>query len=63
MQEGHLAVVRLLVESGADIERTTQSGATAFDVASARGHGQLVGFLASLEAKEPPKKIRRRDMR
>ena len=63
MMGQHLAVVRLLVESGADIERTTQSGATALDVASARGHGQLVGFLASLEAKEPPKKIRRRDMR
>ena len=58
MMGQHLAVVRLLVESGADIERTTQSGATALDVASARGHGQLVGFLASL-AKEPPKTIRR----
>ena len=51
MMGQHLAVVRLLVESGA-------SGATALDVASARGHGQLVGFLASL-AKEPPKTIRR----
>ena len=61
-QGGHLSVVRLLVDSGADVERTTQRGATALDMACASGHGLLVGFLSSLEAKEPPKKICRRDM-
>ena len=59
-QEGHLRVIHLLLESCSDIDRTTQSGATALDVALERGHREVVGFLASLEAKEPPKKIRRR---
>ena len=59
-QEGHLRVIQLLLESCSDIDRTTQSGKTALDVALERGHGEVVGFLASLEAKEPPKKIRRR---
>jgi ankyrin repeat protein len=61
-QEGYLGVVRLLVEFGADADRTTESGATASDVASECGHGEVVGFLASFGAKEPPKKVRRKDM-
>ena len=62
VEKGHLAVVRFLVESGADIDRTTQSGKTALDVALEHGHQEIGGFLASLQAKEPPRKIRRRDM-
>ena len=41
-QEGYLDVVQLLVESACDIDRATQSGATALDVASECGHSKVV---------------------
>ena len=59
-QEGYLDVVQLLVESGCDIDRATQSGATALDVASECGHSKVVGFLASLGVKELPRNFARK---
>ena len=59
-QEGYLDVVQLLVESACDIDRATQSGATALDVASECGHSKVVGFLASLGAKELPRNFARK---
>jgi len=52
-QEGYLDVVQLLVESACDIDRATQSGATALDVASECGHSKVLGFLASLPKSFP----------
>ena len=52
---------RFLVESGADIDRITRSGKTALDVALEYGHQEIGDFLASFQAKEPPRKVRRRD--
>jgi ankyrin repeat protein len=43
--KGHEAVVRLLLEKGADIDRTTGSGRTALHLAAMSGHLAVVRLL------------------
>jgi len=45
-EEGHLDLVRLLIESGADSEITTDNLTTALLLASGQGHAEVVTFLA-----------------
>jgi len=42
---GKADVARLLVESGADVERVTANGLTALRVAEAAGHKEIAEFL------------------
>jgi hypothetical protein len=54
---GHLPVVRLLVQEGADLEATS-GGETALDRARASGHDDVVQFLeeaAAAQASVPPR--------
>eukprot|EP00435_Cladocopium_sp_Y103_P035713 s837_g9.t1 len=55
--EGHLHIVRFLVESGASRHATTTGtygpAATALDLASESGHAEVVRFLSELEAESP----------
>lgn len=44
-RDGHEAVVRLLVEKGADLEAKNYYGMTALDVAAEKGHTALVQLL------------------
>ncbi|CAK9034688.1 unnamed protein product [Durusdinium trenchii] len=52
-KRGHLEVVRLLLEAGADQNATTQDGATALMFAAHKGHLEVVRLL--LEAGADPK--------
>ena len=45
---GHLSVVRYLVEHGASFEMETDSGFTPRDMAALRGHTDVVEYLDSL---------------
>jgi ankyrin repeat protein len=42
---GRTAVVRLLVESGADPQQLTANGLTALSIAEAGGHAEIADFL------------------
>ena len=42
---GHLAIVRLLIDRGADVNRTYDDGATALHLACQDGHTEVVGLL------------------
>ena len=42
---GHIDVVRLLIEKGADKHRATHSGVTPLAVASAKGHLEMARLL------------------
>ena len=44
-QNGHLEIVRLLLESGADKDLTKNDGATALTIASQNGHLEVVRLL------------------
>ena len=46
--KGHLQIVRLLVESGADATRPDASGRTAAQLAEEAGHGAVAQYLDSL---------------
>jgi ankyrin repeat protein len=46
-------VVRLLVESGADVQQLTASGLTPLRVAEAGGHAEIADFLQNRDATEP----------
>jgi hypothetical protein len=45
--EGHLGVVSLLLEKGADVDTPDASGRTALHIAAVRGHEVIVAFLLS----------------
>lgn len=49
---GHMAVVRLLVENGADPYYPNEAGINALDIAIAAGHGDIASYLK--QAKENP---------
>jgi ankyrin repeat protein len=44
---GHLHLVRLLLEMGAEVNATTFHGATALQIAALRGHEEMVSMLLS----------------
>ena len=44
-RNGHLDVVRLLLDSGAQKNVTSKAGATALHVAAQKGHSQVVQLL------------------
>jgi ankyrin repeat protein len=50
-QEGHLDIVKLLIEKGADVKAKDNSGSTALMIASKNGHTQIVEFLKAHGAK------------
>lgn len=50
-QNGHAAVVRLLVEAGAVVNRTMPNGWTPLHIAAHNGHTEVVQLLASGQAR------------
>ena len=50
--EGHLAVVRLLLESGAAKDVSNAHGATALHLAARRGHFEVVKVLLDFGAQQ-----------
>jgi|AntAceMinimDraft_11_1070367.scaffolds.fasta_scaffold154503_1 ankyrin repeat protein len=44
---GHLGVVTMLVERGADVTRTNSEGGTPVHVAAQRGHTDIVKYLSA----------------
>ena len=57
-QEGHLCVVKLLVNKGADLKQATVYGDTPLDQAALEGHQDVVDYLVSkgaeIEARGTP---------
>ena len=45
MQNGHMPVVRFLVEAGADVSAEDNDGSTALDNATKKGHGAVAALL------------------
>ena len=43
--QGHEEVVKLLIEKGAEVNRTDKAGVTALMAASEQGHGEIVKLL------------------
>ena len=48
-QEGHLEIVRVLLESGADHQKARHDGATAVSIARQEGHWEVVRLLEEAE--------------
>jgi ankyrin repeat protein len=47
-KNGHLEIVRLLLEDGAVVEVKNTWGETALDVAKANGHSEVVALLSDI---------------
>eukprot|EP00976_Prorocentrum_cordatum_P105747 1194322-Prorocentrum_minimum.AAC.2 len=57
--DGHLSIVKLLIESGADIDATHVAGYTALHEASQRGHYDVVKASTRPESHRSCRPIRR----
>jgi ankyrin repeat protein len=51
-QKGHVDVVKLLLEKGADVDASTDNGITALLVARKNGHADIAQLLEKAGAKE-----------
>ena len=51
-KNGHLEVVQLLHDSGADVRRCNENGASPFSLAFRAGHATVVSFLRSCGIRE-----------
>ena len=49
--KGHLAVVRYLVQQGADINKANNTGCTPLDSARGFGHAEVAAFLRAAGAR------------
>lgn len=51
-QEGHMEIVRALIEAGADVNLVAQDGCTPIDIAKRKGHAAIVRALRARCRKE-----------
>ena len=50
--EGHIDIVKLLLDKGADVNAKSKDGDTALKAASVKGHTEIVELLKAHGAKE-----------
>ncbi|KAL5491841.1 hypothetical protein EMCRGX_G017206 [Ephydatia muelleri] len=50
-QNGHLEIVKSLIEAGANVNHTAKDGITALDIAVIKGHSEIIEVLKSSQSK------------